>query len=140
MNVEYTTSVDMAYQRVDNGRQKEPFQMPPTRKQLASKVRDARIASGYGVREAAELLGIDKAYYSRIETGQAPLGKHASAVARLYKLNVTELKRMAEQTLGNRLPDFRPYLRAKTDLPEEAVAELDVHFKAVTAKYKEANR
>jgi transcriptional regulator with XRE-family HTH domain len=114
--------------------------MPPTRKQLASQVREARVAAGYGVREAAEILGIDKAYYSRIETGQVPLGKHAKAVARLYKLNATELKRMAEQTLGSKLPTYRPYLRATTDLPDEALQELEHHFRAVTAKYKGARR
>ncbi len=114
--------------------------MPPTRKQLATKVREARIGRGYGVREAAELLSIDKAYYSRIETGQVPLGKHAGAVARLYGLNVIELKRMAEQTLGNKLPHYRPYLRATTDLPDEALEELDEHFKAVTARYKGGKR
>ena len=107
-----------------------------TRKQLGDILRAAREARGLLSREAAKKLDIDPAYYSRIETGQYALGKHAAAVARLYKLNVAEIEAMAAE----KLPKYRPYLRATTDLPDEALAELEEHFKAVSAKYKRGKR
>lgn len=110
--------------------------MAITRKQLGQIIRTAREERGLGLREAAEKLGIDKGYYSRIENGAYPLGKHVSAVAKLYRLNSADLEAMAAQ----KLPRYRPYLRAMTDLPDEAIAELETHFKEVTNRYKAGKR
>lgn len=133
--MKYTTSIDNAYQLRDNSFMKEQRRVV-TRKQLGDILRAAREARGLMSREAAKKLGIDPAYYSRIESGQYALGKHAAAIAKLYKLNVAEVEAMAAQ----KLPKYRPYLRATTNLPDEALAELEDHFKAVTAKYKRDRR
>jgi transcriptional regulator with XRE-family HTH domain len=102
--------------------------MTPTRKQLGAMIREARQRRGLTLRAAAEKLAIDAGYYSKIENGQNPLGKHARAVAKLYGLNTEELEAQA----GSALPNFRPYLRAKYDLSDEAIAELEAHFADVT--------
>jgi transcriptional regulator with XRE-family HTH domain len=102
--------------------------MSSSRKELGNIIREARATKGLTVRGAAEKLRLDPGYYSKIENGQVALGKHAKAVARLYGLNAEELSAMSARTL----PNFAPYLRAKYDLSEEAVAELEAHFAEVT--------
>lgn len=104
--------------------------MPMTRKQLGEMIRQARIEKGLSLRKAADKLTIDPGYYSRIETGQNPIGKHARAIAKLYGLNVEELEAQASQ----KLPKFAPYLRAKYDLSDDAIAELEEHFQAVARR------
>lgn len=110
--------------------------MSMTRKQLGQLIKTAREAKGLTLRAAADLLEIDKGYYSRIENGEYPLGKHARAVAKLYGLKVDEVEALA----STKLPTLRPYLRAKYNLPPEAVAELEQHFKAVSQQYKGRKR
>lgn len=104
--------------------------MTTTRKQLGSMIREARTAKGLTLRAAAEKLKIDPGYYSKIENGQYPLGKHAAAVARLYGLNREELEAMASA----KLPNFGAYLRARYDLSDDAIAELEEHFTTVAKK------
>ncbi|HVX18377.1 MAG TPA: helix-turn-helix transcriptional regulator [Acidimicrobiales bacterium] len=107
-----------------------------SRKQLGRQIREAREATGMTLRAAAERLGIDSGYYSRIETGQNPVGKHARKIAKLYGLNADELEAQAT----TKLPNYRPYLRAKFDLPDEAIAELEAHFEAVTKQHARGRR
>jgi transcriptional regulator with XRE-family HTH domain len=104
--------------------------MTPTRKQLGNMIREARLAKGLTLRAAAGKLGIDPGYYSGIENGRIALGKHTGSVAKLYGLNKAELEAMA----GAKLPNFGPYLRARYDLSEDAIAELEQHFEEVTKK------
>jgi transcriptional regulator with XRE-family HTH domain len=104
--------------------------MTPTRKQLGNTIREARLAKGLTLRAAAEKLTIDPGYYSKIENGQYPLGKHAAAVAKLYGLDREDLEAKASA----KLPRFGAYLRARYDLSDEAVAELEQHFATVTKK------
>jgi len=115
--------------------------MPITRKQLGNMISEARLARGLTVRDVAKSLGMDASYYSKIETGQNPLGKHAKAIAKLLRLNAAELEAMALVTSDRdlKLPTFAPYLRAKYDLSDEAIAELQQHF-AQVSKRKQSNR
>lgn len=112
--------------------------MAVTRKQLGEIIRQARLERGLTLTEAAKRLGLDTGYCSQVENGVRPLGKHAAAVAKLYKLKVADIEAMAMAT--QKLPNYRPYLRATTTLPDEALAELEEHFKAVSAKYKGVKR
>ena len=104
--------------------------MTPTREELGAQIKAARLSEGLSVRQAAEQLGIQFTYYSRIEKGTAPVGKHAGTIARFYGMDPEVLEAQAQ---GN-LPNLGPYLRAKYDLSEDAVAELEQHFKEVTKK------
>jgi transcriptional regulator with XRE-family HTH domain len=98
-----------------------------SRKEVGNMLKEARKAKGLTVRQAAEKLDINFGYYSKIENGQITIGKHAPAIARLYRLNPDELLAKSAQTL----PTFGPYLRAKYDLTDDAIAELERHFDAV---------
>lgn len=105
--------------------------MPLSRKQLGERIRAAREAKGLTVREAAKRLdNMDPGYYSRMETGQYAIGKHARSIAKLYGFNSAEFEALA----GAKLPSLRPYLRAKYDLDDEAIAELESAFEAVAKK------
>jgi transcriptional regulator with XRE-family HTH domain len=98
-----------------------------TRNELGALIRQAREANGLTVREAAARLDVDFTHYTRIERGERGLGKYARPVAKLYGLNADELEAMAT----DKLPNFAPYLRAKYDLTDEAIAELEGHFQEV---------
>jgi transcriptional regulator with XRE-family HTH domain len=112
--------------------------MPPTPNTIkaASLVRQARETKGLTIREAAQQLGVDHTHYVRMETGERLLGKHLPAVAKLLGLDAEELAAIAT----DRLPGLAPYLRAKYDLTDEAVAELEAHFKAVSKQTRPKKR
>ena len=106
--------------------------MTMTRTQLGKLIRQAREAKGLSLRQAAEQLQMHFSYYHRIETGQYPLGKYARPIAKLYGLNADELEARSVQ----KLPNLAPYLRAKYQLSDEAIAELEEHFAAVSGQRK----
>jgi transcriptional regulator with XRE-family HTH domain len=110
--------------------------MTMTRAQLGDTIRSAREAKGLSLREAARRIGIDPGYYTNIESGRYALGKYAAPVAKLYGLRAGELEALAAPSL----PDLRPYLRARYDLDDEAIAELEQHFAEVSKQGKAKKR
>lgn len=104
--------------------------MTTSRKQVGKIIRDAREDRGLSIRQAAEKLNIDWSHYAKIETGERTLGKYAKPIAKLFGLNAEELQAIASPTL----PNLRPYLRAKFALDDDAIAEIEEHFEAVTGK------
>jgi cytoskeletal protein RodZ len=107
-----------------------------TREQLGQLIREARLAKGLTVREAAAKLDMDWSYYRKIEAGQYALGKYARPIAKLLGLNGDELEARAVKNL----PNFAPYLRAKYQLDDEAIAELEAHFTEVSKGRKPRGR
>lgn len=134
-DVKSTMSVDLSGPQWDNGNQKE-LVMPKTRQELGTKIRRAREARHLSIRQAAIQLDVDRSYYRGIETGDRSLGKYARPIAQLYGLDGDELEALASA----KLPTFGPYLRAKYDLDDEAVAELEDHFEQVASKRRVAKR
>ena len=54
-----------------------------------------RRAAGYGIREAADIIGIDRGYLSRIEHGhRCPSPEVAERIAELYRLPVAVTDRL----------------------------------------------
>jgi hypothetical protein len=51
------------------------------------------------------------------------------------ELEAADLYLAAGYASGEGLPGLAPYLRAKYDLPEEAVAQLEAHFELLHDKY-----
>lgn len=66
-----------------------------TRQALGHRLRTARQLGGLTVREVAAEAGIDPSYYSRMERGRAPLGRHCQPLARIYGMDAAELARLA---------------------------------------------
>jgi transcriptional regulator with XRE-family HTH domain len=110
--------------------------MTMTRTQLGSIIRQAREAKGLSLRQAAEKLHVDFSYYRGIETGERSLGKYARPIATLYGLKPDELEALA----ADKLPNFAPYLRAKYDLDDEAIAELEQRFLEVSKQSRPKKR
>lgn len=92
------------------------------------------------MRALATLAKVDFSYVSRLERGQvgAPAARQLWKIARALEVEVADL--YTEAGLGNStgLPGFVPYLRAKYDLPDEAIAQLQAHFELINNKYHPA--
>jgi hypothetical protein len=66
----------------------------------------------------------------------SPDPRSIGKVARALEVDVEELYVVAGLSTGQGLPGFAPYLRAKYDLPAEAVAQLEAHFQLLNEKYQ----
>jgi hypothetical protein len=58
-------------------------------------------------------------------------------LAQALGIDVEDLYLDAGYSDGRGLPGFAPYLRAKYDLPDDAVAQLEAHFRLINEKYHE---
>lgn len=105
--------------------------MTLSRQELGKMLREARESQGMTVRQAAGELGLDFGYLSRIESGRHGVGKYARPMAAIYGLDPDDVEAKAQET-KTPLPDLAPYLRAKYDLSDDAVAELENHFAEIT--------
>lgn len=99
-------------------------------KTLGDTVRRARRAAGMSLRACAAAAAVDNTWLARVERGDytSPDPRHLQQVARALDLDVTDLYVAAGYQSGKSLPTFVPYLRAKYDLPADAVADLERHF------------
>jgi transcriptional regulator with XRE-family HTH domain len=93
-------------------------------------IKAAREAKGLSIRQAADKLGMHFAQLHKIETGERAVSKYARPIAKLLGLNVDELVARSAPSL----PALRPYLRAKYELGDEAIAELEQAFKEAVAR------
>jgi len=101
-----------------------------TSQTLGRYVQERRIAVGLSAPAAAHQAGLHHSYWNRLENGhyEQPAPTHLKAVARVIKVPFEDLYGLAGYDSPRRLPSFRPYLRAKYDLPPEAVADLERYF------------
>lgn len=98
---------------------------------LGSVLRAKREALGLSATALAKQVDLAPSSVTRLERDE--IGATDDTVRRLakaLKASYSELATLA----GGTLPNFAPYLRAKYDLDDEAVAELEQHFKAVSRK------
>ena len=107
---------------------------------LGRYVQRQRQALGLSIRGLAAAAGVDSSGLSRVERGLmndlSPAYLHK--LARALEVDPTDLYLMAGYTEAKRLPAFAPYLRAKYELPEEAVEQVQAFFDFVNAKYVKA--
>jgi transcriptional regulator with XRE-family HTH domain len=83
------------------------------------------------------MSGLHLSYWSKLEAGQydAPSPKHLQVIARTLGVRFEDLYSLAGYESPERLPSFTPYLRAKYELPAEAVADLERYFELLRAYY-----
>jgi transcriptional regulator with XRE-family HTH domain len=105
---------------------------------LGEHIKHLRSAQGLGLREAARRAQVDPTWLSRLEQGiyGSPDPRAIGKVARALEVDVEELYVVAGLSTGRGLPSFTPYLRAKYDLPPDAVAQLEAHFELLNEKYQ----
>jgi transcriptional regulator with XRE-family HTH domain len=106
--------------------------------QLGEHIHALRTSKGLGLREAARLAGVDPTWLSRLEQGlyTSPNTQSLARVARGLGVDIEEFYVVLGLTNGDGLPGLVPYLRAKYDLPGDAIAQLDAHFRLLNEKYQ----
>lgn len=97
---------------------------------LGEYIRNRRLSGGRSLNDVAAISGLHLSYWSKLEGGQyeAPSPKHLQVIARTLDVAIEDLYGLAGYDIPERLPTFTPYLRAKYDLPPEAVADLERYF------------
>lgn len=105
---------------------------------LGKHVRQLREAEGLSVRGLAARAQVDATWLSRLEhsTYASPDPRSLYKLARALDIEVAELYLTAGYSDGRGLPGFAPYLRAKYDLPPEAIDQLAAHFELIQERYK----
>lgn len=104
---------------------------------LGDHIHRLRTKQGLGLREAARVASVDPTWLSRLEQGiyGSPDPRSIVKVARALGVDVEELYVVAGLSDGHGLPGFAPYLRAKYDLPDDAVSQLESHFQLLNEKH-----
>jgi transcriptional regulator with XRE-family HTH domain len=114
--------------------------MPPTKRshQLGALIRQYRLARGLSQRAAADRMGYHHSYLAKLERGdyEAPRPQQLKAIARVLEVPIEDLYALAGYQVEGRLPDFAPYLRAKYELPDEAVERLEEYFQMLKERYE----
>lgn len=119
--------------------------MPPIKNsQLGDRLRKARQHKQLSLRQLSEVSGVDHSQIARMERGEfaAPGADKLQRLATALAIDISDLYALAGYTVPDRLPDFVPYLRAKFDLPDQALSQLEEYFDHLRAKYppKEGGR
>jgi transcriptional regulator with XRE-family HTH domain len=104
---------------------------------LGDYVRDRRESRGLNYYQAAEHSGLNHTFWRKLEDGQyeAPSPRSLLAIAKTLAVPIEDLYSLAGYDIPARLPSFKPYLRARYDLPHEAVSDLERYFELLRNYY-----
>ena len=108
---------------------------------LGAYVQQHRLERALSVRGLAARAKVDFSWLSRLEHGRfaSPDARYLWRIARALDVEVADMYLEAGFGDARGLPGFGPYLRAKYNLPQEAVAQLEAHFALINEKYREAD-
>jgi transcriptional regulator with XRE-family HTH domain len=114
--------------------------MGPTKRsrQLGRMIQQAREARGLSLRAVSkDVPKTDAAYLLRLERGEypQPSPQVLQGLSRVLEIPLADLYALADYTEATDLPAFAPYLRAKTDLPDEAISELQNYYQMLERKF-----
>jgi transcriptional regulator with XRE-family HTH domain len=99
---------------------------------IGSVIRERREAQGLSVRGLAKLVGVAPSSILRVEAGDiAPSNELVGKLAKTLKLKASELSVLAHGPL----PELGLYLRAKYDLPPDAVAQMQQAFQDAAKRH-----
>lgn len=103
---------------------------------LGDFIRRARERRGLSLRGLAAAASVDATWVMRLERGQysSPDPWHLKAIANVLDVQMGDLFYMAGYQDGPHLPAFAPYLRARYDLPAQAIRQLEAHFELIDAR------
>jgi transcriptional regulator with XRE-family HTH domain len=104
---------------------------------LGAYLRARREAQGISTRSLAAEVGIDMAQIVRLEQGSvaSPRADVLARIADTLDLPVADVLANAGYPVTTDLPSFTPYLRAKYDLPETAVADMEKFFTRLARRH-----
>lgn len=106
--------------------------------QFAETLKRERARAGLSVRQLSDRSGLTGSTISRLETGQIdkPRPDHLQRLARALAVDVEDFYALAGYLMPEGLPELRPYLRAKYNLPEQAARQLDEYFQALRHRWE----
>jgi transcriptional regulator with XRE-family HTH domain len=100
-------------------------------KSFGTILRSRREELGLSRRALAEQAAVDASHLLRLETGEKrPTVELVKRLAKALQLRAEDLQAVANENL----PRLAPYLRAKYNLDDESIAELEVHFAEVSRR------
>jgi transcriptional regulator with XRE-family HTH domain len=104
---------------------------------LGDYLRARRTELGLSFQQVADQTGLHFSYLVKLEHGQyeRPAPKYLRIMAGALDIPLDDLLALAGYDQPERLPSFTPYLRAKYELPPEAVADLERYFEMLRAYY-----
>ena len=105
--------------------------------ELGDFVRSRRLSLGLSLADAAEASDLDPSYWNKLENGhyQNPAPQHLRSIAEVLSVPLEDLYGLAGYDTPHRLPSLHPYLRAKYDLPPQAIADLERYFEYLRSYY-----
>lgn len=106
-------------------------------RELGAYLREQRETQAVSTRSLASAVGVDKAQIVRLEQGTvaSPKPEMLARIAAELSLPVADVLTMAGYPTTTDLPSFTPYLRARYDLPDTAVVEMEQFFARLAAKH-----
>jgi transcriptional regulator with XRE-family HTH domain len=106
-------------------------------KDLGEFIRLRRVSLGISRSDAAAACQLDRSYWNKLENAyyHQPAPNLLQRIAQLLQVAPDDLYTLAGYAIPKSLPTFRPYLRAKYDLPPEAIADLERYFDLLRTYY-----
>jgi transcriptional regulator with XRE-family HTH domain len=106
-------------------------------KQLGRYLRQKRESQSISTRSLASAVGVDMAQIVRLEQGSvaSPKAEILARIAATLNVPVADVLTTAGYPTTADLPSFTPYLRARYDLPDSAVVEMEQFFSRLAAKH-----
>lgn len=94
---------------------------------------------GLSMRALARAAGFDIAHLHRLEHGGigSPDPHVLQGLARALEVDLADLYIEAGLPLPKKLPSMKPYLRATSDLPEEAIDQIAEYAELLAERYSE---
>src|SRR5487761_1547175 len=110
-------------------------------KALGLRIREAREAKSWSLRQLAATVGMAHSFISNLEDGRfrTVSPDNLTALARALDIPPEDLMTLSGYRVPEALPTFGPYLRSRygEDLPEAEIAHLAEYFDLLRAKYSD---
>jgi transcriptional regulator with XRE-family HTH domain len=105
--------------------------------ELGETLRADRERKGYSLRQLESLSGVAHSTIGRIESGSiaSPKPEHLQRLSLALETDVEDYYALAGFIMPEKLPELRPYLRLKYNLPEGAANQLDEYFQALRDRW-----
>lgn len=108
---------------------------------LGLRIREAREAKGWSLRNLAASSGLAHSFISNLESGRYRTASpdKLSALARALDIPADDLLVLSGYRVPETLPSFGPYLRSRygEQLPESAISQLNDYFELLRDKYSD---
>jgi transcriptional regulator with XRE-family HTH domain len=128
VNVDTARAFETMNRKVNEDKEMTTENNNPT---LSAFVKARRVALGLSANEAARRSGLHRGYWSKLESGAyvAPSPPTLAGIAKGLEVPIEDLYALVGFETPSGLPSLRPYLRARYDLPEAAIAQLEGYFR-----------